>query len=166
MIRALQTSAVAAALLSLAACETIGPGIAGIAALNAVCVTGYQATIKPRSGGAFTGTADFRAAFTNPNPQPAQGSIALTMLVRAKNISLGTPPQNIDVASPFGFATPVTAVYPAQVPNGYHSPVVLGAPHDSGAIYDIEIRTNIPGTTYDGTPCHTFIAHDVRLPPS
>ena len=164
MIRALQTSLAAAILLPLASCETIGPGIAGIAALNAVCVTGYDATIKPQSGGAFTGSAEFRAAFTNPNPQPAQGSIEITMLVRAKNISLGTPPQNFDVSSPFGFATPVTSIYPAQIPNGFVSPLVLSAPNDSGAIYDIEIRTNVPGTTYDGSPCHTFIVHDVRLP--
>lgn len=163
MNRALHTSLAIALLLPLGACKTIEEAIPRLARLDAVCVTGYSTSYTPRAGGAYTATMNFSANLTNPQSQDAQGSLGVYMVVTVRNISLGTPPQNTAIPSQ-PYATPVTTIYPAQVSNGFVTPVLVGAPHDPGVVYDIEIRTNIPGIEWDGSPCHTYKRVNFRVP--
>ncbi len=115
--------------------------------------------------GAFADTVDFHASYTNPLPDDASGSIRTLVYVRANNLSLGTPSANIDASSHPDFATPATAVYPAQKQDGYTSPVALNIAWDPGVIYDIDIKTFLPGQDgWDGTPCHHFEQKGFRVP--
>lgn len=164
MNRALQTTFAAALVLPLASCETI-PDVAGrLARLNGVCVTGYTAIFKPRVPGALVDRVEFQANLTNPQSEDAVGSLEVKMAVAAKNISIGTPPANEYSEGPIGFATPVTTVYPANVTNGYISPMLVSASNDPGVVYDIEIFINIPGLENDASPCHVYKRSNFRVP--
>lgn len=137
----------------------------GLAELNAVCVTGYTAAIKPQRPGAATGSAEFRLTFTNPDTmRDAKGSLAVVMAVEANGLLLGSPATNVSSTTPpGGYELPVTTVYPAGVKDGFTSDVIINAPHDNFVRYDIEAYTHIPGMEYDGSACHTFKATNIKL---
>ena len=137
----------------------------GLAELNAVCVTGYTATVKPQQPGAATGSAEFRLTFTNPDQMnDAKGAININLAVEAKRLVLGSPASNVSSSTPgTGYELPATTVYPAGVKDGFTTDMIINAPHDNFVRYDIEAYTNIPGMEYDGSPCHTFKATDIKL---
>lgn len=153
---------IAASCLPLASCgDWLANAFGALAALDKVCVTGFKGTVKPQLPGAATGSADFQAVFTNPQSSEAKGSIEMVMGVTARGVVLGQPAATISAEAKPGFAMPADTVYPpgTQV----LSPVAINVAHDRFVRYDIEIYTHIPGSEYDGTPCHTFRATNVEL---
>ena len=142
--------------------QQFATGLTQLAAVDALCVTSYSATIHPPVGGAGYGTIDFAAMITNPN-ESTTGSIKLLMGVDGSNL----PGPNLNTSAQSkapSFDTPVATVYAAKSTQAYVSPTLITLPWSPNAVYNIEIHKWMAGEdTWDAKPCHNYYGKNLSF---
>lgn len=142
--------------------QQIAGGLTQLAALDALCVGSFTATIHPPTGGATYGTVDFAAVVGNPN-EAVSGSIKLLMGVDGSN--LPGPYLNTSAQSKApSFDTPVATTYLGKTSQAYTSPALITMVWNPNAVYNIEIHKWMAGeNTWDAKPCHNFYAKNLTF---